>query len=59
MQQPHGKNDAGRVFPVAGVFTDKIPLAKTDVLQRLEISVQLAAADRARRSQQKKQQGRP
>lgn len=35
---------------------NKIPLAKTGVLQRLEISVQLAAADRARKAQQKKQQ---
>ena len=29
-----------------------------EVLKRLEISVQLAAADRARKAQQKKQQGR-
>jgi hypothetical protein len=35
---------------------DMLPLAKTDVLQRLEISVQLAAADRMRRAQQKKKQ---
>jgi HNH endonuclease len=31
----------------------KIPLAKTGVLQRLEISVQLAAADRVRRRKEK------
>lgn len=34
---------------------NKIPLAKTDVLQRLEISVQLAAGDRARRAKLKKE----
>jgi hypothetical protein len=33
---------------------EEIPLAKTDVLQRLEISVQLAAADRARKAKEKK-----
>jgi 5-methylcytosine-specific restriction endonuclease McrA len=34
---------------------DELPLAKTDILQRLEISVQLAAADRARRAKEKRQ----
>jgi 5-methylcytosine-specific restriction endonuclease McrA len=33
----------------------EIPLAKRDVLQRLEISVQLAAADRARRAKEKRE----
>ena len=54
-----GKMTPDEYFLLLEVLTDKISLAKTDVLQRLEISVQLAAADRARRSPQKKQQGRP
>jgi hypothetical protein len=41
-------------FLLLEFLDNKIPLAKTDVLQRLEISVQLAAADRARKAQQKK-----
>jgi hypothetical protein len=36
----------------------KIPLAKTDVLQRLEISIQLAAADRVRRAKEKREQAK-
>jgi HNH endonuclease len=34
----------------------RIPLAKNDVLNRLEISVQLAAADRARKAKEKRKQ---
>jgi hypothetical protein len=41
-------------FLLLEFLDSKIPLAKTDVLKRLEISVQLAAADRARKAKEKR-----
>ena len=41
-------------FLLLEFLENKIPLAKNDVLNRLEISVQLAAADRARKKREKR-----
>lgn len=42
-------------FKLLRFLDEEIPLAKTDVLKRLEISVQLAAADRVRRAKEKRE----
>jgi 5-methylcytosine-specific restriction endonuclease McrA len=41
-------------FLLLEFLDSRIPLAKTDVLQRLEISIKLAAADRQRKAMEKK-----
>jgi 5-methylcytosine-specific restriction endonuclease McrA len=41
-------------FKLLKFLDDELPLEKADILQRLQISVQLAAADRARKAKEKR-----
>lgn len=50
-----GSMPPDKYFRLLKFLDDELPLEKTDVLQRLEISVQLAAADRVRRAKEKRE----
>jgi hypothetical protein len=49
-----GSMPPDKYFKLLKFLDDELPLEKTDVLQRLQISVQLAVADRVRRAKEKR-----